>query len=183
MAIASQHRCNAFGCGDKGPTGEIWETSTDLSGHRFSVVMTAQLQADYSFDLNAEIGLAGAYVAYEANATASLLLGNILPLKKCDRWDFQIWALAPTLPNGITLLGEPDKWVPVSQARFQNLAYTDGDTKSASVTIKGAAGEMVNIAWSVANTRLLLKCTIPGGVDGTLLVTVPEPPKACSMKH
>jgi len=49
--------------------------------------------------------------------------------------------LAPTLPNGFTLLGEPDKWVPVSQARFQNLTYTDGDAKAASVAAKGAAGE------------------------------------------
>jgi hypothetical protein len=38
-----------------------------------------------------------------------------IALKACDKWDFQLHAVAPTLENGWTLLGEPSKWVPVSR--------------------------------------------------------------------
>ena len=38
-------------------------------------------------------------------------------------YDFQLHTASPVLGNGWALLGEPDKWVSVSAARFSQLEY------------------------------------------------------------
>ena len=94
-----------------------------------------------------------------------------IAFKKCDRWDFQLWASAPVLANGWTLLGEPSKWVPVSSSRFEDLQVSsDGDTTSVSVTANGPPGETITVAWlkpGASSTRnpspMLVNCTIPAG--------------------
>jgi hypothetical protein len=99
-----------------GPDGEVWVTHTVLDGHTFGVLLAAQLKSDYTFSLETDMNLSssGKYVSYEANATGTLSMALTIPLKACDKWDFQVHAVAPTLENGWTLLGEPSKWVPVS---------------------------------------------------------------------
>lgn len=99
-----------------GPDGEVWVTHTKLDSHRFGVVLAAELKSDYSFSLVADMGMnsSGKYVSYEANATSAVSTSQTIPLKACGKWDFQLHAVAPTLDNGWTLLGEPSKWVPVS---------------------------------------------------------------------
>jgi hypothetical protein len=55
------------------------------------------------------------------------------------------------MPNGWTLIGEQSKWVPVSAARFSQLAYaTDGSSNTASVVIEGSFGEVVDVSWNSA---------------------------------
>jgi hypothetical protein len=49
-----------------------------------------------------------------------------ITINACGSYDFQVYSIAPVLPNGWTLLGEPDKWVHVSSARFRDLSY-DGN--------------------------------------------------------
>ena len=52
---------------------------------------------------------------------------SFVSLNACGSYDFQVLTVAPLLPNGWALLGEPDKWVHVSNARFRALSY-DGNT-------------------------------------------------------
>ena len=73
------------------------------------LVAGKQLPASVSFHAHL-----GRRAAVEANATGTLSMALTIPLKACDKWDFQVHAVAPTLENGWTLLGEPSKWVPVS---------------------------------------------------------------------
>lgn len=47
-------------------------------------------------------------------------------------YDFEVHTVSPVLGNGWALLGEPDKWVSVSAARFQSLEY-DGDSVCVAV--------------------------------------------------
>jgi hypothetical protein len=85
-----------------------------------------------------------------------------------------VWAHAPVLENGWVLLGEPSKWVPVSNARFQDLVViTEGSTTSASVTARGPPGEAITVAWLAPGDYtkpLLANCVMPGG--GTVNVRV-----------
>jgi hypothetical protein len=99
-----------------GPEGEVWVTHTKLDGHHFGVVLAAELKSDYSFSIATDMGMnsTGKYVSYEANTTSTVSMSPTILLKACGKWDFQLHAVAPTLDNGWTLLGEPSKWVPVS---------------------------------------------------------------------
>jgi hypothetical protein len=47
-------------------------------------------------------------------------------LQPCGRFNFQMYHLAPVEPNGWTLVGERDKWVPVRPAAAAAAAVRAG---------------------------------------------------------
>ena len=73
------------------------------------------------------------------------------PLVKLDRgmsWPFgthtsQLWTATVLQPGQITLLGELDKFVPLSSQRFSGLETSSGGGLSA--TLRGKAGEVVHV--------------------------------------
>lgn len=85
----------------------------------------------------------------------------------------EIWELlytAPTLPNGMILLGEVNKMVPVSTVRFVNIDANASD--STKVDVVGAPTEVVKAAFlikagSVAKTA---SCTVSS--DGKCSMTL-----------
>ena len=86
--------------------------------------------------------------------------------------DFEPVLLAPQLPGGWHLLGEPSKWVGVSAARFVGL---ESDASHATAWLAGAVGEEVTVAWVAPGTTgqpgvLQHACTI--GVTGELPMLV-----------
>jgi hypothetical protein len=135
--------------------------------------MGVVLKSDYTMKLSeADLDEPGhthatKYVSYESNATSTFVTTDSIAFKACDRWDFQVWAHAPVLENGWVLLGEPSKWVPVSNARFQDLTLNmDGNTASASVTARGPPGEAITVAWLAPGEftkPLLANCVMPAG--------------------
>jgi hypothetical protein len=141
--------------------------------------MGADLKSDYTMhlseaDLEVRHTNGTKYVSYEANSTNTISTADSIAYKACGRWDFQVWAHAPVLENGWVLLGEPSKWVPVSNARFQDLVVsTEGSTTAASVTARGPPGEAITVAWLVPGDYtkpLLANCVMPAG--GTVNVRV-----------
>jgi hypothetical protein len=75
----------------------------------------------------------------------------------------QIWELlytAPALPNGMILLGEVNKMVPVSTMRFVSIDATASD--STKVNMVGVKGEVVEIAFLVhaGGTPAKSSCTM-----------------------
>lgn len=152
-----------------GPIGEVWVTHTHLGDSVvFGVAMAAVLQSDYQLSLAKDMGMTGAHVHYEANTSSSVSRSPTIPLKTCGKWDFQLHAVAPVLPNGWALLGEPDKWVPVSNERFRDLSYSSGGGGGdgfSSVTAMGVEGEAVSVAWLAPNatTPTTVVCTIARG--------------------
>ena len=166
-----------------GPDGEVWVTHTTLSGFKFGIAMAAKLNADYTLSLEKDMELnSSAHVHYEANATNSLAHTPTIVLKACDKWDFQLHAVAPTLPNGWTLLGEPSKWVPVSNARFRDLSYAkESSGTSVSVTAMGPSGENIEVAFLSpgGSTPTIVKCVIPDGSDVSIQISTASPEGKC----
>lgn len=85
----------------------------------------------------------------------------------------QIWELlytAPTLPNGMILLGEVNKMVPVSTMRFVSIDATASD--STKVNMVGAKGEVVEIAFLVhaGATPTKSSCTMSIGGECSLVL-------------
>lgn len=168
MAIEAQHIQAAFGCNGCGPQGEVWSTSTQLGKMPHKVIMGADLQENYQMPLEA-LGSNNSVemIVYEANSTSKLERLNAktgIEFKACKKWDFQIWAAAPVdQATGLALVGEQDKWVPVSKARFSNLKFssvsTGGSTEQiGSVVARGSAGEVVKVTWVMVTSA---------GVDDT----------------
>ena len=186
MLIDSAHVQKAFNASGAGPVGEVWATHTTLDNNVFGLVMAAVLLSDYELSLAKDMGLANrtGFVHYEANATGTVSRSPTLVLKACDKWDFQLHAVAPVLPNGWALLGEPDKWVPVSNVRFRDLTYDSdggGGANSASVTVIGVEGEKVSVAWLApdATAPTVVECAIPRGSAVVVRVSSARPKGVC----
>ena len=69
------------------------------------------------------------------------------------------------------LLGELSKWVPVSVARFSNLAF---DADVTSVRVAGAHAEPVTVSFFDVSTasKVDVTCTLPA--SGVITVLVPS---------
>lgn len=88
----------------------------------------------------------------------SRILDILLSLYFAIASDFQFYTLAPPLANGWTLLGEPSKWISVSNRRFAGIS---SDSQQVGVTLRGMSGENVAVGW-VTNTGRYVRasCTI-----------------------
>jgi hypothetical protein len=85
----------------------------------------------------------------------------------------QIWELlytAPALPNGMVLLGEVDKMVPVSTMRFVSIDATASD--NTKVMLVGVKGEVVEIAFlkHASGTPTKSSCTISTNGECSLVL-------------
>jgi hypothetical protein len=166
MMIQAQHNARAQLPGTESSPlndGEVWSTTTTLSGMVWATTLAARLTSAFTLDLEKDCGLRGKYASYRANSTATLVATNTitLPPMRSD-WDFDVISSAPLLPNGWALLGEPSKWVAVSAARFRDVAYTAAG--GASVTAMGPEGEHVDVAWlDPRGKRTVVSCVVPRG--------------------
>ena len=164
----------------------ISATSTTISGQKWSVVLGARVSSATDVDYAADLGLTGAskYVAYESNGTDTLTIGaSKLTIASCpSKSDFQIYAVAPVLPNGWTLIGEQGKWVPVSAARFSDLSFSSsGPESEASVIATGPEGEAIAVSWLAPGktSRTVVSCTIPQGSKVYVKVSTANPAGEC----
>lgn len=57
--------------------------------------------------------------------------------------DFNLWSFAPRLESGWALLGELNKWVPLSTRRFYGV--TDDSAGGVSAFVHGPPGEVVQV--------------------------------------
>ena len=106
----------------------MWTSYTQLPNYKVSYVLAINVRDGYKLSLE-ELGHpAGTMlVAVEANTSSVMLtVGDAqpLPISPCGQWDFQVFTLSPVV-QGWALLGEPDKWVSVSEARFSDLVFDD----------------------------------------------------------
>jgi hypothetical protein len=76
-----------------------------VSGLQYTTVFGAVLASDYpvsTTDLG--YGPSDSVVVIEANTTSTfsvLAPGASLTVKACGKWDFQLYSVAPLLPNGV----------------------------------------------------------------------------------
>ena len=110
------------------------------------------------------------YIAYNytleglVSTTVKFGINDSLTVPACGKTDFQSWNLAPILPNGLALLGELNKILPVSETRFVS-ASTFGS--EATFFLVGVPGEMVSVTLynTKSNELVVLNCII--GSSGT----------------
>lgn len=86
-----------------------------------------------------------------------------------ESWD--LIYTAPTFPNGMTVLGEVDKMVPVSQQRISNISFTQSGV---AITLRGTAGENVTFHYLVpgATKSRLAHCVIAAEGVGELTLSL-----------
>jgi hypothetical protein len=156
----------AAGAAPPPPGAVVSATYTLLGGWAWDHVLVANLSAPWALAPAALAPTRGdaappggppppppAALAYALNTTtldaATLVVAPFsdaapLALAANGLGDFALWHTAPAFGNGWSLLGELGKWVPVSEARFYNLAVAGGGV---AVGVRGAAGERVAVAW------------------------------------
>lgn len=173
---------NAFGSG--GPDGQVWSTATEISGRWFANVISIELGSAYSLkpsQIAPAYGAADAsFVAFEANTTDTLVPlseSSPLALAPSDKYSFQSFAVSQVFDGEYTLLGEPDKWVPVSAARFVTIDSVPSPP-SMSVTLNGDNGEVVNVNFMAPGSKkvIAVKCIVGQG----LTVRIDMPAATCS---
>ena len=88
-----------------GPQGELWSASSRVGGAVYASVFGATLTSAYSVPL-AYLGFHAeqTVVMFEANTTSTVtvLSANAsVPVAACDKFDFQLYSIAPVYPNGV----------------------------------------------------------------------------------
>ena len=151
-------------------------------------MFAADLVSEFSFspndllDFHPPTQSPTSWVAYPHNMSSNPIpfdQSHPIKLPVCGRADFGLWHIAPMLENGWFLLGELDKFVPVSQQRIISIATTNIEIQ---VELAGVPGEQVSISFwnpsSSASGGKVMKhaCIISGGG----LVTLAAPEGTCS---
>lgn len=117
-------------------------------------------------------------VAYSIDATtfapASLVVqpfsqASPVTIKACGETDFQVWHTAPVFANGVAVLGELTKYVPMAEARVRAVGV-DGAT--VTVAVAGEEGEVVPVSfWTQAGGVVTVACTLLA--SGSAVATFP----------
>jgi hypothetical protein len=118
-------------------------------------------------------------VAYTLNtttlSTASLVVQpfdetHSITVNACKETDFIIWHTAPVFSNGWALLGELNKYMPVSDVRVSNVEVSGEEV---SVGVVGEAGELVPLTFynQPSGNVTTVQCTL--GASGHATVVMP----------
>jgi hypothetical protein len=169
--------------------GEVWASTSSLRG--MAAPYTQLLAVDVTVPLSlvpSDLGYGAADAApgrllvFEANASSALRAFDaahpIAVTAAATKLDFTLHHIVPRLPlSSWALLGEAaSKWVPVSAARFSDLADHAASPASPagfSVTVSGAPGEQVEV-WALApgtDAPQKVTCLLPG--DGIVILVMP----------
>jgi hypothetical protein len=167
----------------------VWSGFTEVAGAHNFVVFAASLtdkvtvtpimlhESIHGYDHHNGSHGSINYIMFEANSTSKIMNFSdseplVLSPKSTDGspdspWDFSYYSIAPVLGNGWTLLGEQDKWVSLSAARFMDVT-----TLASGLIIKvhGSPGEVVNVAFVPpgATAPLTKSCTV--GQDSSCVI-------------
>jgi len=171
--------------------GQLWSTYSKIGYYSWHHVFAAEMLAPFSVtpmmlmsempsNLASEGEAAGspmmvAYsvpaVSFDIQKLSIVPFGPTQPLQvpACNRSDFVVFHVAKVYASGWALLGELDKWVPVSPARFRSVSQ---DTFSISALVAGKVGEVVHVAFSNPSLKVVVvDVTIQS--NGRALVTQP----------
>jgi hypothetical protein len=191
--LENQARVNQTGSDSDEPTQEVWSGYTEVAGAHNFVVFAAQLtstvtvtpdmlhHAIHGYDGHHNDSHSN-FIVFEANSTMKIVNFSateplVISPKSTDGtpdspWDFSYYSIAPVLANGWTLLGEQDKWVSLSAARFMDVTTL---ASGLIIKIHGSPGEVVNVAYVPpgATTPSTKSCTV--GQDSSCVVKALPP--------
>jgi hypothetical protein len=145
----------AFGGGAGPDARQLTAAYTLLSGSYYHVVMAAAEAHNYTLLLSdLQVGTDRTYLTFHYhNGSLSLPAVNVLsrtsplPLAPAAaRAAFTLHYASPVLSNGLVLLGETSKWVPVSR---QRLAWYSEGQQGVVLGLQGGAAEAVTWSWAM----------------------------------
>ncbi|KAH9500550.1 hypothetical protein Btru_072238 [Bulinus truncatus] len=121
-----------------GPDGEVYTTYSNISGFIFGVVVAADLKNSYDLTPSSgwtfgQLPLSVVYSGTDPSKLPAAFSDNS-PLHlgpECTPVNFCLYYTSPVLQMGVRsrviLLGEQDKWVPVSPKRYYGIQQTSSD--------------------------------------------------------
>ena len=176
FSLDSSYLYRAFGAGPDAK--QITRTYTALAGQTYHVVLVAQSAREYTLT-SAELRLPEAehYVAYHYR-NRSLSLPQLIPFDAATpltlspnaaRESFTVYYLAPRLSNGLVMLGEVGKWVPISRGR---VAWMQVEDVGVRLGLIGGAGEVVTWWWALEDGSTRSKDFVLDA-EGRATVTIP----------
>jgi hypothetical protein len=171
------------------PNGVVMTTDSEIGGHRWGLVLAAELKVAYElpvstiFSADSSMPAPAEHVVVESNFTMnSTAKVHIVPrggtflLPVSDKVNFTLHSLAPVSVSGWALLGELSKWVPVSAARFKAVA-TSGGVPTAKIA--GMEGEVVAVSFyrkaSSTGAASVVTCSCVLPASGTMTVSGADP--------
>ena len=96
----------------------------------------------WTLDLE-EVGVEGPVVAWNWRTGEWAVVEDSLELQEMEHlYDFDYVVLVPVLANGLAVVGEPDKFISLSTARFKGIQTREA---GGELDVAGVAGESVNI--------------------------------------
>lgn len=110
-------------------------------------MFVADLKKSYSLLLeDVDLDRFQTYLAYnKMDETIKLFsLKHSLPLSACGLDDFSVYTISPIFKNGWSVLGEVEKWVGMSSARFVSI---DIRSDEIAVAVSGSFGEVITIGF------------------------------------
>lgn len=121
---------------------------------------------DWSVDLAGDLGIHEPVVAYDwRRGTAQVVEGTLALEPRGKAFDYDYLVLAPILPNGLALIGEPGKFVTLADRRFRAVEVA---ADALLVSLEGAASEAVQVvAFDTHTGRLLEPAGVTLAADGT----------------
>jgi hypothetical protein len=149
----------AFGAGSGPDARQLTSTYTALSGSYYHVVLVAEEGHNYTLPLSElHAGTDRTYLTYHYhNGSLSLpkvsVLSSSSPLPLAPsafRASFTLHYASPVLSNGLVLLGETSKWVPVSKGRVA--WYSEGQ-QGVVLGLMGGNGESVTWSWAMGDGK------------------------------
>ena len=129
---------------------------------------------DWGVSLQKDLSILEPVVRYDWRAgTAEVVQGEFSLGPMEDLYDFAYYVLAPILPNGLALIGEAEKFVTLSDHRFEEVAYDEGGIR---LKLAGVPGEEVALlAFDTHAGRLLPEVAVVIGADGVAEARIDRP--------
>jgi hypothetical protein len=137
-----------------------WIPSLDFDASRLSIVPLSQANAS-------------AAISLRMNKWSETEERFDVDHKDKDK-DFDLWHFAPVMANGVSILGELSKWVPMSQDRVVEVNMGNKDVQ---VLVRGSPLEEIAFAFAMQKGRQILQasCTIPAGAEQCTITVNPTP--------
>ncbi len=120
---------------------------------------------EWQVDLPRDLGIEEPVVAYDWRTRRAAVVSASLQIPPIhERFDHAYLVLAPVFDNGLSLIGEPDKFVTVSDRRFASIEPTPDSIR---VVLQGVAGETVSLlGYDARAGHLLAPRQVTVGPDG-----------------
>lgn len=158
--------------------GEVTTTHSIVAGRKFGIVLAADVPSGKHYKIYPETLDADEGVYWLDGYQNELFLfskNNPISVQfKCSKKNFCLYHTSPIFKIGgdeLVLIGEKEKFVPMSAKRFSNIRFHDNDFL---INVRGVPEEIINFYIFSKQQQSVIKitCTLPGSGFGTLSWTL-----------